>query len=101
MTSIATYVVVVVVPLVVVYVAFSALVRGVPKGTGYEVEVKLFPPSIRRRVDATDTRPPDPDAVPEIPVIPVSEDGMNEVKRICIFPARMTRTRRGGKKVPK
>jgi hypothetical protein len=68
MTSIATYVVVVVVPLVVVYIAFCALVRGVPKGTGYEVEVKLFPPSIRRRVDASDTRPPDQDAVPSSPV---------------------------------
>ncbi len=64
MTSIATYVVVVVVPLLVVYIAFCALVRGVPKGTGYEVEVKLFPPSIRRRVDASDTRPSDQDAVP-------------------------------------
>jgi hypothetical protein len=64
MTAIATYVVVVVVPLIVVYVFFQALVRGVPKDRDYEIEVKLFPPSIRRRVSASDRRLPDADAVP-------------------------------------
>jgi hypothetical protein len=54
MATIATYVVVVVVPLAVVYVFFQALVRGVPKGSDYEVEVRLFPPSIRRQVSASD-----------------------------------------------
>lgn len=64
MTAIATYVVVVVVPLIVVYVFFQALVRGVPKDRDYEIEVRLFPPSIRRRVSASDRRLPYADAVP-------------------------------------
>jgi len=57
MTAIATYVVVVVVPLIVVYLVFQALVRGVPEDRGYEIEVKLCPPSIRRRVSAGKSGP--------------------------------------------
>jgi hypothetical protein len=49
MTSIATMVVLDVVLLSVVYVVVRLLVHGVSKGTGYEIEVKLLPPSIRVR----------------------------------------------------
>jgi hypothetical protein len=64
MAAIATYVVVVVAPLGVVYVFFQALVRGVPKDKDYEVEVRLFPPSIRRKVSASGRHAPYADAVP-------------------------------------
>lgn len=64
MTAIATYVVVVVFPLSVVYLVFQALVRGVPKDRAYEIEVRLFPPSIRRKVEC-DRRSPHPDTVHE------------------------------------
>jgi len=59
MTAIATYVVVVVFPLMVVYLVFQALVRGVPEGQAHEIEVKLFPPSIRRRISADRRTPSD------------------------------------------
>jgi hypothetical protein len=63
MTAIATYVVVVVFPLSVVYLVFRALVRGVPKDRAYEIEVRLFPPRIRQKVER-DRRSLSPDTVP-------------------------------------
>jgi len=56
MTSIATAVVLDVILLIVVYVCFRLLVRGVSKGDGYEIEVKLLPPSIRVRQSEDDRR---------------------------------------------
>jgi hypothetical protein len=50
MASIAAYVVVVAIPLLVVYLFFLAVVREVRDEHDYEVEVKLCPPSIRRKV---------------------------------------------------
>jgi hypothetical protein len=50
LASIATYVAVTAVPLIVVYLIFWAVVRGSPEDYDYEIEVKLFPPSIRRKV---------------------------------------------------
>ena len=47
MTFIATSVVLEVVLLIVAYVFYRVLVREVPIGKGYEIEVKLLPPSIR------------------------------------------------------
>lgn len=38
--------------LIVVYVVFVAVAYGLPKDQDHEVEVKLFPPSIRRKVKA-------------------------------------------------
>ena len=58
MTAIATYVVVVVFPLSVVYLVFRALVRGVPKDRAYEIEVRLLPRVFGRRLSATDARFP-------------------------------------------
>jgi hypothetical protein len=50
MASIAAYVVVVAIPLLIVYLFFLAVVREVRDEHDYEVEVKLCPPSIRRKV---------------------------------------------------
>jgi hypothetical protein len=50
MASIAAYVVVVALPLLIVYLFFLAVVREVRDEHDYEVEVKLCPPSIRRKV---------------------------------------------------
>ncbi len=47
MTFIATSVVLEVLLLAVAYVFYRVLVRGVPLESGYEIEVKLLPPSIR------------------------------------------------------
>jgi hypothetical protein len=47
MTFIATSVVLEVVLLIVAFVAYRVLVREVPIGVGFEIEVKLLPPSIR------------------------------------------------------
>jgi hypothetical protein len=50
MTFLATSVVLEVILLIVAYVAYVAyrvLVREVPIGMGFEIEVKLLPPSIR------------------------------------------------------
>lgn len=56
MTSIATPVVVAVAPILVAYVVFVAVARGLSKDDDYEVEVKLFPPIIRRKVKRGDRR---------------------------------------------
>lgn len=56
MTSITTSVVVVVAPLIGVYLVFLAVAHGVRDAQDSEVEVKLFPPTIRRRVKRTDRR---------------------------------------------
>ena len=40
--------------LVVVYVFHWMLVRRVPEGMGYEIEVKLLPPSIRVKLGDDD-----------------------------------------------
>jgi hypothetical protein len=50
MASIATSVVVAVVPLIAVYLIFLAVVRGSPDDRDREIEVKLFPPSIRLKI---------------------------------------------------
>lgn len=50
MASIATTVVVAVVPLVAVYLVFRAVVHGSPDDRDREIEVKLFPPSIRLKI---------------------------------------------------
>jgi hypothetical protein len=50
MAYIATYVVVQAVCLLVVYLVFLAVAHGLPKDQDHEIEVKLFPPSIRRKV---------------------------------------------------
>lgn len=47
MAILATSVVLEVILLVVAYVAYRVLVREVPIGMGFEIEVKLLPPSIR------------------------------------------------------
>jgi hypothetical protein len=47
----------VVVPLLVVYLVFLALARGVREDQDSEIEVKLFPPTIRRKVKRIDRRP--------------------------------------------
>lgn len=47
MTFLATSVVLEVILLIVAYVAYRVLVREVPIGMGFEIEVKLLPPSIR------------------------------------------------------
>jgi hypothetical protein len=47
MTFIAATVVLEVVLVIVACVAFCVLVRNVPLGFGFEIEVKLLPPSIR------------------------------------------------------
>jgi len=47
MAFIATVVVVQVSLLVAALVAYRVLVREVPLGVGFEIEVKLLPPSIR------------------------------------------------------
>lgn len=56
MTSIATSVVMDVVLLVVAYVVYRVLVCGLPIGKGYEIEVKLLPPSIRVKLSEDDRR---------------------------------------------
>lgn len=56
MTSIATSVVVVVASLLVVFLVFLAVARGVRDDEDYEVEVRLFPPTIRRKVKRHDRR---------------------------------------------
>lgn len=57
MTSITTSVVVVVASLAAVFVVFLAVARGVREDEDYEVEVRLFPPTIRRRITRADGRP--------------------------------------------
>lgn len=56
MTSIATTVVVVVAPVLVAYIVFLAVARGLSKDDDYEVEVRFFPPTIRRKVKRGDRR---------------------------------------------
>jgi hypothetical protein len=50
MVSIATSVVVAAIPQLTVYVCFKAVARGLPEDRETEVEVKLFPPTIRRKI---------------------------------------------------
>jgi hypothetical protein len=50
MTSIAAFVAVVVSPLLAEYLVFLAVARGVREDQDYEIEVKLFPPTIRVKV---------------------------------------------------
>lgn len=50
MTTITTSVVVVLAPLIGVYLVFLAVAHGVRDEQDSEIEVKLFPPTIRRRV---------------------------------------------------
>lgn len=57
MSATATSVVVVALLLVLALIVFWALVRGVPEDRGYEVEVRLFLLTIRRKVEP---RSPDP-----------------------------------------
>jgi hypothetical protein len=52
MASIATTVAVAAVLLLLVLLIFVVVARGLPRDRGYEVEVKLFFATIRRRVDA-------------------------------------------------
>jgi hypothetical protein len=52
MAFITALVVVQAVYLIVVYLIFLAVAYGVPKDQDHEIEVKLFPPSIRRKVKA-------------------------------------------------
>ena len=52
MTFITALVVVQVVYLIVVLLVFEVVAYGAPKDQDHEVEVKLFPPSIRRKVKA-------------------------------------------------
>lgn len=52
MAFITTLVVVQAVYLIMVYLVFVAVACSVPKDQDHEVEVKLFPPSIRRKVKA-------------------------------------------------
>jgi hypothetical protein len=54
MTYIAASVVVQVFLLVVAYVVHWMLVRKVPEGMVYDIEVKLLPPSIRVRTSQDD-----------------------------------------------
>jgi hypothetical protein len=54
MILIAAAAVVQVLLLVVVYVFHWILVRRVPVGTGYDIEVKLLPPSIRVKTSKDD-----------------------------------------------
>ena len=63
MTSIATSVVVVVASLLVVFLVFLAVARGVRDDEDYEVEVRLFPPTIRRKVKRHDRRSRNADTV--------------------------------------
>jgi hypothetical protein len=56
MTSIAALAVLEVFLLIVVYVVYRVLVRGVPLGKGYEIEVRLLPPSIRVKLNDDDRR---------------------------------------------
>jgi hypothetical protein len=56
MAYITTIVVVQVVCLIVVYLVFLAVAYGVPRDQDHEIEVKLFPPSIRRKIKCTDRR---------------------------------------------
>lgn len=52
MAFITALVVVQAVCLIVVYLVFLAVAYGVPENQDHEIEVKLFPPSIRRKVKA-------------------------------------------------
>jgi len=52
MASITTSVVVAAVPLLVVLVCFMAVAHGLPEAQEREIEVKLFPPTIRYRAAA-------------------------------------------------
>jgi hypothetical protein len=56
MAYITTIVVVQVVCLIVVYLVFLAVAYGVPRDQDHEIEVKLFPPNIRRKIKCTDRR---------------------------------------------
>lgn len=52
MALITTLVVVQAVYLIMVYLVFVAVAYGLPKDQDREIEVKLFPPSIRLKVKA-------------------------------------------------
>jgi len=52
MTSIAASVVVVVSPLLIEYLVVWAFARGMLDSQDYEVEVKLFPPTLRVKVSS-------------------------------------------------
>jgi hypothetical protein len=56
MTTITASVVVAVAPLIGVYLVFLAVAHGVRDEQDSEVEVKLFPPTIRRKVKRADRR---------------------------------------------
>jgi len=64
MTTITASVVVAVAPLIGVYLVFLAVAHGVRDEQDSEVEVKLFPPTIRRRVKRADRRVLKADAAP-------------------------------------
>jgi hypothetical protein len=54
MPATATSVVVAVILLLVVYVVFAIVSRGVPKHKNSEIEVGLFPPKILRKITDSD-----------------------------------------------
>jgi hypothetical protein len=56
MTSIVASGAVVVSPLLVVYLVFRVVARGVRDDEDSEIEVKLFPPTIRRKIERSHGR---------------------------------------------
>ena len=66
MTSIVPWGAMVVIPALVAFIVFLAVARGLREEDDYEVEVKLLPPTIRRKVKRNDRRHLDADAAQEI-----------------------------------